>query len=266
MSPVGYYMVRQSMAGIYTFELVVAVAVGVLVLALWRATGDARPLTAYAIGGFYDWGIELVAAWSGTRTITPVELFGVLRVGFPLLPLILGFFEGGILVLAAFELTRGILERSRRSLTVGMGLVLGLGLLIVLGALGAGRLATWTGHTDPATLTVRALFTSGSLTLLAACWAVAFAYAFVLRRRDPEEPTGLLVWYGTILFAGTLWYLPIFLSGTRRIATLVDGAYRPVGTLEQIAVFFGFSMAFEAAGFFLPVYVILRALRLMGRR
>jgi len=262
MSPLGYYMVRQSTHALYTFELVVVVAVWVLVLALWRRTGDARPLAAYAVGGLYNWGIELMAAASSTRTITPVALFGVVPVGFPVLPLILGFFEGGVLVLAAFELTRGILERNRRALAVGGGVVAVLGLLI---AVGAARMPSYLAtHPEGATLTVRALFRPSSLAILAACWGVALAYAFALG--DAGDRTGLLVWYAALTVAAGVWYTPAFLSGTRRIATLVNGAYQPAGTVEQVAVLYGFSLLFEAAGFYLPVYVILRGFGLLGRR
>ena len=45
-----------------------------------------------------------------------VRLFGAVPVGFPALPLILGFFEGGVLLLAAFQIVRGVREHDRRAL------------------------------------------------------------------------------------------------------------------------------------------------------
>lgn len=262
MSPLNYYMVRESTTFLYTFELVVVVAVAILVLVLWRTTGDARALAAYLVGGLYDSVIELLAAGSGARTVTPVALFGVLPVGFPVLPLILGFFEGGVLVLAAFELTRGILERDRRALRVGAGIVVALCVLITIGAVGMpGYLAA---HPEEMIRTVRTLFAPTSLLILAASWGLTLAYVFGLG--SARDPKGLLVWYLTLLLAAGVWYTPVFVSGTRRIAALVDGTYQPVGMVEQVAVLYGFSLLFEAAGFYLPVYVILRWLGLLGRR
>ena len=262
MSPLGYYMFRSATPALYTFEFVVVVAAWVLVLALWRRTGDARPLAAYTVGGLYNSGIELLAATSGTRTITAVELFGVVPVGFPVLPLILGFFEGGVLVLAAFELTRGVLERDRRALAVGSSIVAVLCLLISAGAVAMPRYLA--AHPDAATRTVRALFMPGSLAILAAGWAVALAYVFGLGAARARR--GLLVWYLTVTATAGIWYTPVFVSGTRRIATLVDGTYQPVGMVEQIMVLYGFSLLFEAAGYYLPVYVILRRVGLLGGR
>lgn len=262
MSPLGYYMVRNSTPALYTFEFVVVVAVWVLVVLLWRRGGDARPLAAYVVGGLFNSGIELLAAASGTRTVTAVALFGVLPIGFPFLPLILGFFEGGVLVLAAFELTRGLVERDRLALRVGAGIVVVLCLLISIGAAGMpGYLAA---HPEAATRTVRALFTPGSLRILVACWGVALAYVFWIG--DARDRRNLFVWYATLVGTAGTWYTPVFLSGTRHIAALVDGVYQPVGMLEQIAVLYGFSLLWEAAGYYLPVYVMLRLLGLFAPR
>jgi len=259
MSPLNYYMVRESTTLLYSFELVVVVAAAILVLVLWRATGDARALGAYLVGGLYDSVIELLAAGSGARTVTPVALFGVLPVGFPVLPLILGFFEGGVLVLAAFELTRGVLERDRRALRVGAGIVVALGALITIGAAGTDMPGYLVAHPEARVRTVRALFAPASLLILAASWGLTLAYVF--GRGSAGDPKGLLVWYVTLLLAAGVWYTPVFVSGTRRIAALVDGTYQPVGMVEQIAVLYGFSLLFEAAGFYLPVYVLKKAFR-----
>jgi len=264
MSPLNYYMVRYSTEALYTFEAAVVLAVWILVLVLWRQSGDARPLAVYVVGGLYNSGIELLAATSGTRTVTDVQLFGVLPVGFPVLPLILGFFEGGVLILVGFQLVRGILERDRRALWVGLGVMGTLCALISVGA--ASMREQLAANPDALTLTVRALFTPGSLAILGGCCGVALAYVFGVRRGDARERKMLLLWAAGIALTCAAWYTPVFLSGARRISALVDGSYVPVGMFEQIAVLYGFSLAFEAAGFYLPVYVILRALGLIGRQ
>ncbi|CAG0968555.1 hypothetical protein MYXO_01165 [Myxococcaceae bacterium] len=219
------------------------------------------------IGGLYDWGIELVATSSGARTISEVLLFGVVPMGSPVLPAILAFFEGGILVLAAFELTRGVLDGGRRSLRVGMSLVLGLCALISLESLLRSRLPdVVAANADAATLTVRALFAPRSLALLAVSGGATLVYISIAERRDPGARKGLLAWYLSILFAAGVWYTPVFLAGTRQIAVLIGGAFEPAGIAEQIAVLFGFSLLVEAAGFYLPVYGILRSLGPFERR
>ncbi len=261
MSPLNYYMVRHSTQSLYTFEATVVLAVWIVVLVLWRRAGDRRALAVYVVGGLYDSAIEMLAATSGTRTITAVQLFGVIPVGFPLLPLILGFFEGGVLLLVGFELVRGILERDRAALAVGLGVMGALWALIAVGA--AVMHAQLAANASDLTLTVRPLLTPGSLVILAGCYSVALAYVFGVRRGDRRERQGLFLWYACIAITAAAWYTPVFVSGGRRIAALVDGSYLPVSMGEQLAVLYGFSLLFEAAGFYLPVYVILRALGLI---
>ena len=119
---------------------------------------------------------------------------------------------------------------------------------------------------DPAvfTLTVRRLFTLPSLAILAAAYAVPLAYVFGLRRGEWREVGLLLLWYGCVVLTAGVWYTPVFVSGARRIAVLADGAYLSVGMEQQLAVLYGFSLLGEAAGFYLPVYLIFRLSRLLG--
>jgi hypothetical protein len=261
MGVFNYYVVRYSSQALYTFEFVIALAAWILVLVLWRRTGDRRPLAAYVIGGLYDTGVELLAQGSGVRAMPEVRLFGVVPIGFPVLPFILGFFEGGVLLLAGFQIVRGVLERDRRALRVGLGIVLGLAAIIVLASLGMkAGLAT-----DPQAfeLTARALFSKGSLVILSLCYALSIGYALLNLGGDGRDRRGLLLWYLAVAVIAATWYTPAFLAGTRGIASLEDGAYVRVSLVEQIAVLYGYSIVFEAAGFYLPVYVILRLCRLL---
>ncbi len=255
-----FHIVRYSTPALYTFELVVVLAVWVVVLALWRA-GDRRSLAAYVIGGLYNSGIELLAQGSGVRTILDVRLFGVLPVGYPLLPLILGFFEGGVLLLTGFEILRGLRERDRRALRVGIGITAGLLALIIPGALQ--MRAQLAADPQSLALTTRGLLRPGSIAILAACYSVGLGYAFLASPTPRRDRRGLLGWYAIIAAVAVTWYTPAFLTGGRSIGTLQNGTYTLVSLPEQIAVLYGYSIVFEAAGFYLPVYVILRLCRLL---
>lgn len=261
MSPLDYYVVRSSSHALYSFELVVVAMVWVLVLALWFRGGDRRPLWAYLAGGLYNTGVEVLAQTSGVRTMPDVLLFGTLPVGFPVLPFILGFFEGGVLLLAGFEVVRGLLERERRSLRVGAAIVVGVLALVIVGVVAMRARAA--GHGAVVEVTARALFSSGSLLILSVCYAVGIGFALLDVRGDGHDRRGLLLWYVVVASIAAAWYTPAFVAGTRGIARLQDGAYVPPGTIEQVAVLYGYSIVFEAAGFYLPVYVLLRLCRLV---
>ncbi len=261
MSPLDYYVVRYSNQALYSFELIIALAAWVLVIGLWWRTGDQRPLWAYFIGGLYGTGVELLAQSSGIRTLPAVRLFGAVPVGFPALPLILGFFEGGVLLLAAFQIVRGVREHDRRALQVGAAIVLGLAAMIAVGSLEIRvRLATGAASAE---LTARALFSKGSLLTLFFCYALAIGYAARGGRAGGDDRRGLLLWYLTVALIAATWYTPAFLTSVREIAVDGDGAYVSAGLPEQIALLYGYSIVFEAAGFYLPVYVILRLCRLL---
>ena len=128
MTLFNYSMVRYSTPALYTFELVVVVAVWVLVL--WRRTTDPRSLTVYVIAGSYDSAVELLAQGSGVRTIAGAQIFGAIMVGYPVLPFILGFFEGGVLLLVGYGILRGIQERDRRAMRMALILTVTLCALI----------------------------------------------------------------------------------------------------------------------------------------
>lgn len=82
------HIVRYATPSLYTFELVVVLGVWALVPALWRA-GDRRPLAVYTIAGLYSSAFELLAQGSGVRAIADARLFGLVPVGYPLLPFLL---------------------------------------------------------------------------------------------------------------------------------------------------------------------------------
>lgn len=254
------HIVRYSTSSLYTFELVVVLVVWAVALALWRA-GDRRPLAVYAIAGIYDAVVELVAQGSGVRAIPEARLFGVAPVGYPVLPFILGFFEGGVLLLTGYEILRGERDGDRRARRVGLGLALGLLALIIPGALFMrAQLAA-----DPSALTItsRALFRPGSLALLAACYAIAIGWVALASPTPARDRRGLLAWYAIVAAVAAIWYTPAFLTGGRGVGILQDGAWVPVSLPRQIGVVYGFSILFEAAGFYLPVYVLLRLCRLL---
>ena len=254
------HIVRYATPSLYTFELVVVLAVWVVVAARWRA-GDRRPLAVYLVGGLYNSAVELLAQGSGVRVIADARLFGALALGYPLLPFLLGFFEGGVLLLTGYEILRGLRDGDRRALRVGLGLTLGLLALIVPGALlMRAQLAA-----DPRalTLTTRALFRPGSIALLLACYAAAFGWASRFSPTPARDRRGLLAWYAIVAAVAATWYTPAFLTGGRSIGTLQGGAGTLVDLPTQVAVLYGFSILFEAAGFYLPVYVLLRLCRLL---
>ena len=121
------------------------------------------------------------------------------------------------------------------------------------------RLATGAASAE---LTAWALFerlAADSLLLLCARHRLRGARRARRRRRSPRPA----LWYLTVALIEATWYTPAFLTSVREIAVDGDGAYVSAGLPEQIALLYGYSIVFEAAGFYLPVYVILRLCRLL---
>lgn len=251
-----YHMVRYSTPALYTFELVIALAVGILVTVLWKRNGDPRPAAVYVVAGLYDSAVELIAQGSGVRLIPDVQLFGVLPLGYPFLPFILGFFEGGVLLLTGYEILRAVQDGNEAAKRTAFALTLGLFVLISIGTIATS--AQLKLDPDALAVTSRTLFSPSSLLLLAFCYGVSLAYVFGGKGNGARERWGLAVWYAGVAIVAAVWYTPPLIGGTRVIGTLRDGVYVPVGWFEQIAVLYGYSIVFEAAGFYLPVYVILR--------
>jgi len=255
-----YCVVRYSTPALYTFELIVAAGVGLLVLASWQR-GDARPLVVYVIAGLYDSAVEIAAQASGVRAIADARLFGTIPVVFPFLPFILGFFEGGVLLLTGFETHRAIVEGDTNAARRAFALT---AILFALMSIGAVTTRTQL-QADPSMLAItrRALFAPGQIVLLALCYGVSLAYVFSRKSGGTQARRGLALWYGCVALIAALWYTPAFAAGIRIIATASDGTYVPVDLATQVRLLYGYSIVFEAAGFYLPVFVLLHALGLI---
>jgi len=255
--PSGWYMIRHATPLLYTFELVVAAAVGALVLVRWWRAGEAAAVGAYLVAALYGTGIELLAQGSSARVIEDARLLGSIPLRFPLLPFVLGFFEAGVLLLVGFWILRAVLARDAAAARLAAGVTLALLVVIVLGTLGTRAMLAQ----DPQALrlTTRALGAPRALLLLAGCWAVAIAWAAARR----EARRGLVIWYLGVAAVAVCWYTPALVGGVRFAGTVRDGVRIAGDALEQLAVFYGFSVGFEAVGFYLPVYVLLDLLGLV---
>ncbi len=256
MNILNYYIFRRTTGLLYTAEFVVDLAVLFLVLYFRVTKGDRESLPVYLLGGFYNSLIECLAQGSRTRMITETRLFRLIPVGYPFLPLIMGFFEGGILILIGYHLVKWFLNRDGRSgriagvLTAAMAALAGAGALLMNAELAR----------RPGSLIVtrRALFSPGTLILLSLCFLGSWFYFFRRKGADARGRRGLLVWCAGLPLVSAIWYTPLFIFGTRFVETALGGSFSRVGLGLQIMLLYGYSVIFEAAGFYLPVFIILQ--------
>ena len=110
-----YYMTRYSTSLLYTAEFLFDILFLAMVLILYVRGLDKKSLWVYIIFGLLHSVMELIAEGTGTRVIKDAMIFSI-PVGYPFLPFVLGFFEGGFICLGAYHFTRAILNKDKLSM------------------------------------------------------------------------------------------------------------------------------------------------------
>jgi hypothetical protein len=241
-------MSRYSTDMLYTFEFIVVIFFFILLAILAKKSGERNSLIVYTFTGILHSVIELVAEGLGVRVISETYLFGRIYLSYPFLPFILGFFEGGLFCLLAYHLVRILINRDRFSLKFFSLVAISFLILITLGAL---RM-----QSAPSTFTRRALMEPGSLILLAICYAISIGYFVFNKNVTSAHRKSFLYFYLSLIVVTLLMVVPLHIAGIRFIEVF-DGSYVYASIPEQILIMYGYSLAFEAAGFFLPFYVII---------
>lgn len=245
-----YFMSRYSTDLLYTFEFLIIILVFSLLLILTKKSGEKNSLMVYLLTGGLHTGIELVAEGTGVRVITETYLFGTLYISYPFLPIILGFFEGGLFCLIAYHFVRMILNRDRFSFKFFSVNAVTFLILTTLGAIGMQTASS-------SVFTRREIFHTGPLILLTICFAVSIGYFSLNKKISPSYRKSLLYFYIGLIVVTIILVLPLHIFGIRFIEVYQEGSYLYASILEQILVFYGYSIAFEAAGFFLPFWILI---------
>jgi len=248
-------MSRYSTDMLYTFEFVVSISFFILLFILWRKYGEKNSLLVYLFTGLLHSAVELLAQGSGIRAISSTYLFGTILVSYPFLPFILGFFEGGLYCLLAYHFVRLMMNRDRFSLKFFSFFAIFFIATSTLGALSM--------QSGVATFTRREIFSLGPVILLSIFIIISLGYFIFNRRVTTVHRKSFFYFYLGLFLVTAMMVIPLHILGIRFIEVYQEGTYVYASFFEQIAVMYGYSLAIEAAGFFLPYYVLIYHFKLI---
>lgn len=251
-----YYMARYATDLLYIFEFLVVIALFVILLLIWKKSRKIgkNSFLVYIISGLYHTGIELLAQGTGNREVPEITI-NTITIGYPFLPFILGFFEGGLFCLIAYHFVNYIIQKSSFSKKFALILTsILLGFIILNSVKSYFDLLVDTSGYD---FTAREIFSWLTIILLIISFVISFGYFFLNKNISKIYKKSFMYWYlGLIIFTFVLCF-PLNIFGIRYIASFDGSSYVTVSILEQFLVLYVYSLSLEAAGFFLPIYIIL---------
>lgn len=256
-----YYMARYSTYMLYTFELVFSLVVFFLLLYFYKKNVDKKSIWVYIISGIGHSIVELFAQGSGMRVIKNASLFNVIPLSYPFTAFIIGFFEGGLICLAAYHFTRALTNKDRFSIRFFLFLWIVPFVLIFLGAI-AMRIQI-ESHSSDITLTRRDIFFPIAIIIMSAFYAVSIGYFLLNRKINPRAKLSLLYFYIGLVFYTIIMVLPNHIVGIRYIEVKIGDIYVPANIFEQIIVMYGYDLGLEAGGFLIVYYIIIYRFQLI---
>jgi hypothetical protein len=249
-------MARYATDLLYIFEFLVVIALFAILLLIWKKSGKIgkNSFLVYVISGLYHTIIELLAQGTGNREVPEITINNI-TIGYPFLPFILGFFEGGLFCLIAYHFVNYMIQKSNFSKKFAVILTIILLIFIILNSIKSYfDLLIDTSAYD---FTAREIFSVPTIILMILCFAVSFGYFFLNKNVSKVYKKSFIYWYiGLIIFTFALCF-PLNIFGIRYIASFNGSSYVAVSVLEQFLVLYVYSLSLEAAGFFLPIYIIL---------
>ncbi len=114
-----------------------------------------------------------------------------------------------------------------------------------------------------ATFTRREIFSLGPVILLSIFIIISFGYFIFNRRVTTVHRKSFFYFYLGLFLVTAMMVIPLHILGIRFIEVYQEGTYVYASFFEQIAVMYGYSLAIEAAGFFLPYYVLIYHFKLI---
>ena len=248
-----YYMTRYGTPLLYTAEFLIVLAVFLIVLIFYIRGTDKKSLWIYLMTGIFHSIMELIAEGTGTRIIEDAVIFGI-PIGYPFLPFILGFFEGGLICLGAYHFTKIVVDKDKFSIKFFTLLYAIPFTLILFGSFA--MKAQLENDPTQLTLTRRDLFTPTSIILLSIFYSIAIAYFLLNRSINKEKKLTLLYYFIGVALYTSVMNVPSHIAGIRYIEVQSDGGYVPASLLEQFIVLYALVLVLES-GFYIHYYVII---------
>ena len=246
-------MSRYSTPIIYTFEFLVVIFLFLITALFYIKKIDKGSLIIYLITGIFHTIMELIAEGTGVRIIKDAYIFSF-KISYPFLPIILGFFEGGMICLGAYHFTRIIANKDKFSLKFFSILYAILFTLILIGSIQM-KIQLESGQSE-LTLTRRELFTSTSIILLAIFYTIAILYFILKQDLNNKERLSLIYYFiGVALFTSVM-NIPTHIAGVRFIEIEKNGVFIKASFLEQLFVLYVLDLILES-GFYIQYYPII---------
>ena len=226
-------MVRTTTPFFYTLELLVALSGFLIVLFLFVKDIDKKSLYVFLLAGVVNSSIEFFLQGVGLREIDGAFLFGT-PIGFPFIPFILGFYEGGVKTLIAYHFTRMVVNSDRLSKKVLVSLLC----IVFIPFFSYSVIESSALGSPIQTVTVRELFNLLPILLLALAFAVSISY-FLFNKDLPRLHKKSLLYYelGLVIYL-LVWMIPLHLFLFRFIGVFDGGTYVPAGIMEQLVVMY----------------------------
>ncbi|MHA1292658.1 MAG: hypothetical protein ACTSQJ_08345 [Promethearchaeota archaeon] len=246
-------MSRYSTAMLYTFEFIIVLVLFFILIFFYIKDIDKKSLWVYVITGVFHSIMELIAEGLGVRVIKNASIFTI-SVGYPFLPIILGFFEGGMICLGAYHFTRIIVNKDKYSMKFFTFLYAIIFTLILFGSF----LMKKQLEENPSeiTLTRRELFTQASLILLIIFYSIALSYFLLNRQIDKKKKITLFYFFIGVILYTSVMNIPTHIAGIRYIEVKENSSYVPASFFEQIFALYVLDLVIES-GFYIQYYVII---------
>ncbi len=254
-----YYVARHTTSMLYSFELLMATAVLLLLTGVGAATGDWRLVQAFLLGSAVHVLLEGIAEGTGVRTTQHATLFGR-PIRFPVTSLITGAFEGGVVVSVAYLLVLAVIRDNRLAGALFLALCLVFAGTGVAGVRAIHRQAR--DRPEAVSFTRRTMFASRALLVLAASYGGTLWYVLGRQGAAAGEARAFLLYYlGIVLFTTILAY-PLHAGRLRYIEVERNGTFAVASAWEQVILMYGFNLPLEA-GWYAGTFVVLHWLGLI---
>ena len=253
-----YYMVRWTSTFYYTLEFLIAIIVFFITLSLYLKGIDKKVVFVFIIAGVFNTCVELFIQIIGARSIEGAYLFNI-PIEFPLICLILGFYEGGVKFLVPYYFTKFIVNKDEYSKKM-LILILIIVILSFLSYSLITRLLIDSGTTI-ITLTQRSLYSLPVIFALSLSFILTFLY-FVLNVKIPKKDIKIIFYFyiGLILYL-LCFTIPLHVFLIRYIGIGESFAITSLG--EQIFWMYVYFLLFEGPGALMMLTAIIYHLNLI---
>jgi len=250
-----YYMARYYTNTLYTFELIFDCALFLILLLFYVRKIDKGSLVVFLFTGTIHAILEIFAQITETRVVQDTLLFDIIYVGFPILPIIMGFYEGGVFCLAAYHFVKIIANKDRYS-TKFFSILCAITILITTTGAISMRFQL---ESDPSgvNFTRRTITNPFAIILMISLYSITISYFIINKKISSKDKLTVLYFYlGLVLFTFFM-ILPVHIFGIRYIEKDANGSYIAANLIEQVLIMYAYQLMTDAAGFFIQDYIVL---------